>query len=162
MTSELKNILNNFNVDKVKKKQIFKSIRKIKKKKLDQVFHQVHDSVFSKIDCLDCANCCKTTSPIFRDADVNRLAKYLRVKPAQFVNNYLHLDADGDYVLNSSPCAFLNRDNTCSVYNYRPLACKGYPHTDRKNIYQIINLTEKNTEICPAVCKIVEKIVKTD
>jgi hypothetical protein len=160
MTTELKNILHNFSVDKVKKKQIFKMVRKIKKKNLDDVFHDVHDAVFKKINCLDCANCCKTTSPIFRDTDIKRLARHLRVKPAQFIDQFLHMDSDQDYVLNSSPCTFLNDDNTCSVYEFRPLACKSYPHTDRKNMHQIINLTEKNTEICPAVCEIVDKIVK--
>ncbi len=147
-------------MDNPKKKQLFKSVRKIKKKNLDHVFHTAHESVFEKIDCLDCANCCKTTSPIFRDADIKRLSKHLRMKPVQFINNYLHLDNDQDYVLNFSPCTFLNEDNTGSVYEHRPLACKGYPHTNMKNMHQIIGLTEKNTEICPAVCEIVESIVK--
>lgn len=159
MTTELQNILNNFNVDKAKKKQSFKAIKRIKKKNLDNDFHSAHDSVFSKIDCLDCANCCKTTSPIFRDTDINRLAKHLRIKPVKFIDMYLNLDRDQDYVLKSSPCTFLNEDNTCSVYDYRPLACRGYPHTDRKNMHQILTLTEKNTEICPAVCQIVDFIV---
>lgn len=159
MTTELENILHNFNVDKAKKKQLFKSVQRIKKKKLDTVFQNAHESAFSKIDCLDCANCCKTTSPIFRDADIKRLSKYFRIKPVQFINNYLHLDKDQDYVLNFSPCTFLNDDNTCSVYEHRPLACKGYPHTDRKNMYQVISLTEKNTEICPAACEIIDDIV---
>ncbi|MFK8037226.1 MAG: YkgJ family cysteine cluster protein [Crocinitomicaceae bacterium] len=160
MTTELENILHNFNVDNVKKKQLFKSVRKIKKKKLDSVFQEAHESVFKKINCLDCANCCKTTSPIFRDADIKRLSKHLRMKPVEFINNFLHIDSDQDYVLNLSPCIFLNEDNTCSVYEHRPLACKGYPHTDRKNVHQVIDLTEKNVEICPAVCEILEKIVK--
>jgi ribosomal protein L28 len=37
-----------------------------KKKNLDQLFHPRHEEVFSRVDCLQCANCCKTTSPIFR------------------------------------------------------------------------------------------------
>jgi Fe-S-cluster containining protein len=50
-------------------------------------------------------------------------------------------------------------DNTCAVYEDRPLACREYPHTDRKNMYQIMDLTTQNTLICPAVASIVEKIV---
>ncbi|MEY4803795.1 MAG: hypothetical protein RL331_308, partial [Bacteroidota bacterium] len=49
--------------------------------------------------------------------------------------------------------------NTCAVYDDRPLACREYPHTDRKNMYQIMDLTAQNTLICPAVASIVEKIV---
>ncbi|MDX1350029.1 MAG: YkgJ family cysteine cluster protein [Putridiphycobacter sp.] len=160
MKSELENILHNFNVDKTKKKQVFKQVAKIKRKSIDSIFHAAHQKVFKQINCLDCANCCKTTSPIFRDADIARLAKHLRLKPAKFIDSYLYLDKDQDYVLKSSPCPFLNGDNTCTVYEYRPLACKGYPHTDRKNMHQLLKLTEKNTEICPAVCEIVETIVK--
>jgi Fe-S-cluster containining protein len=160
MKSELENILHNFNVDKTKKKQVFKQVAKIKRKSIDSIFQTAHQKVFKQINCLDCANCCKTTSPIFRDADIARLAKHLRLKPAKFIDSYLYLDKDQDYVLKSSPCPFLNGDNTCAVYENRPLACKGYPHTDRKNMHQLLKLTEKNTEICPAVCEIVEMIVK--
>lgn len=160
MKPVLKDILYNFNVDKAKRKQIFKALGRIKKKGIDKTFHEAHEKVFKKIDCLDCANCCKTTSPIFREADIKRLSKHLRMKPAAFVDSYLKIDADQDYVLQSSPCSFLNDDNTCSVYEHRPLACRGYPHTDRKNMHQILKLTEKNTEVCPAVCEIVETIVK--
>lgn len=158
MKAALENILQQMAKDSQRKKAIFKAINRIRKKDLDNVFHEAHEAVFDKVDCLDCANCCKTTSPIFRDADIKRLAKHLRMKPVAFIDQYLKLDDEQDYVLKSSPCAFLNDDNTCQVYENRPLACKGYPHTDRKNMYQILQLTRKNTEICPAVCSIVEKI----
>lgn len=137
-------------------KNVFSKLKK--KKKVDGYFHDKHEAVFEEIDCLKCANCCKTTSPIFRDVDIKRLSKHLRVKESQFINDFLYIDSDNDYVLKSSPCYFLNEDNTCSVYKFRPNACKEYPHTDRKNMHQILDLTLKNTEICPAVAKIVEQI----
>ena len=86
--------------------------------------------------------------------------QFLRMKVGSFTEKYLKLDEDNDYVLKSSPCTFLNEDNTCSVYDYRPLACREYPHTDRKNVLQIIDLTIKNTEVCPAVARIVDKIIQ--
>src|SRR5690554_3470977 len=137
-------------------KQFFKELKRLPEKKLDAQFHTFHDKVFEEIDCLSCANCCKTTSPIFRDVDINRLSKKFRIKPVQFIDEYLRIDEDKDYVLKSSPCPFLFDDNTCSVYEDRPLACKEYPHTDRKKMFQIIPLTLKNTEICPAASRIVE------
>jgi len=109
---------------------------------------------------LDCANCCKTTSPIFYQKDIERLAKSLRIKPAKFIDEYLHVDEDKDYVLNTSPCPFLDAENYCMVYESRPNACREYPHTNRKRFYQLINLTEKNLDICPAVVDIVEKLKK--
>ena len=141
------------------KHEIKKATLKLKSvKRLDDVFRVAHEAEFKKRDCLNCANCCKTTSPIFRDTDVKRIAKHLRLKESQFIDNYLRMDEDNDLVLKTSPCAFLEADNTCSIYEYRPLACREYPHTNRKNMYQILELTAANTQICPAVAAIVEKL----
>jgi len=139
--------------------QQLKKWNKSKPKDLDQRFHTAHQKEFAKRDCLQCANCCKTTSPIFRQPDIRRMAKALRMKESQLVSQYLKLDEDDDYVLQTSPCFNLLPDNTCAVYEDRPLACREYPHTDRKNMYQIMDLTAQNTLICPAVASIVEKIV---
>jgi Fe-S-cluster containining protein len=139
--------------------QQLKKWNKQKPKDLDQRFSAAHQKEFAQRDCLQCANCCKTTSPIFRQPDIRRMAKALRMKESQLVERYLKLDEDDDYVLQSSPCFNLLDDNTCAVYDDRPLACREYPHTDRKNMYQIMDLTAQNTLICPAVASIVEKIV---
>jgi Fe-S-cluster containining protein len=140
-------------------KKYFKKLKQRKPKDLDQKFHEGHKQVFQKINCLECANCCKTTSPIFRDVDIKRISKYLRLKESHFIANYLKLDDENDYVLQQSPCAFLGADNTCSIYEFRPLACREYPHTDRKNMHQILDLTVENSLICPAVAQIVGEMV---
>ena len=127
-------------------------------KNLDEKFHTKHQAAFEKIDCLQCANCCKTTSPIFRDVDIERIAQHLRIKPSQFTEQHLHIDEDGDWVLNQSPCLFLQEDNTCRIYEHRPKACREYPHTDRKNMSQIVDMTYRNTLGCPAVAWIVQEI----
>ncbi|MCE2497271.1 MAG: YkgJ family cysteine cluster protein [Flavobacteriales bacterium] len=139
-------------------KSIKKTFARWKRKtpnKLDDHFQEAHYEAFEEIECLDCANCCKTTSPIFIDRDIDRIASHLRMKPSAFIEKYLRLDSDDDYVLQRSPCAFLGPDNYCSIYDFRPRACREYPHTDRKNMHQILDLTRKNTEVCPAVARIV-------
>ncbi|MCB0480820.1 MAG: YkgJ family cysteine cluster protein [Flavobacteriales bacterium] len=125
---------------------------------MDQKFHHFHDEVFKEMDCLDCANCCKTTSPIFLQEDIDRIAAYLNVKSGPFIVKYLEMDEEGDFVLKTAPCSFLNADNTCAVYNVRPEACREYPHTNRKNMHEIIDLTLENTVVCPAVNEIVKRI----
>ena len=139
-------------------KSFFSKLRKKKPKNLDKVVHELHDEVFQEIDCLDCANCCKSISPTLYDKDVERLARHFKIKPSQFVNEYLYIDDEGDYVFKQTPCPFLLPDNYCIAYESRPKACREYPHTDRKRFYQILNLTLKNTEICPAVFDVVEKL----
>lgn len=141
--------------------KLVRKLKKMKPKKLDNLINEEHDKQFENIDCLDCGNCCATTSPIFRDVDVKRIAKHFRMKPVEFEQQYLKRDEDGDLVLLSSPCAFLGEDNVCSIYEVRPLACREYPHTDRKRMDPILDLTLKNTEVCPAVARIFNNIEKS-
>jgi hypothetical protein len=138
--------------------KLFAKLKKSKPKELDQVMQELHEEAFEEVDCLNCANCCKTTSPIFYQKDIERLAKHFKIRPSDLIDKYLHLDEDKDYVLNAAPCPFLGADNYCSVYESRPNACREYPHTDRKRFYQILDLTVKNTFICPAAYQIVEKL----
>ncbi len=132
-------------------------IEKFKRKKpkdLDAVFGNLHHKVFEQIDCLKCANCCKTTSPIFYMTDIERAAKALKIKPMAFIEKYLKIDKDNDYVLKSAPCPFLDYENYCTIYSSRPTACREYPHTNRKRMNQILDLTLKNSTVCPAVARI--------
>ena len=129
-------------------------------KNLDEAVHHLHDQVFEEVNCLECANCCKTTSPIFYNRDIERLSKHFRIRPSDFIEKYLRIDEDKDYVLKSSPCPFLLPDNYCAVYEDRPNACREYPHTNRKKIAQILDLTFKNTLVCPAVFEITKRLKK--
>ncbi len=135
-------------------------LKKVKPKILDETFEKLHEEAFEEIDCLDCANCCKTTSPIFLNTDIDRLAKVFRMKSSAFIDEYLHRDEEGDFVLNSSPCTFLGEDSKCLVYEDRPKACREYPHTNRKKMHGILELSLKNTLVCPAVFKIFQQIGK--
>jgi Fe-S-cluster containining protein len=139
-------------------KKFLSGLKKKDSRMVDKAFHNLHQEVFEEIDCLQCANCCKTTSPIFYENDIERVARSLRMKPGEFVEKYLRIDEDGDYVLRSSPCPFLDQDNYCRVYEDRPKACREYPHTDRKKIVQITDLTLRNTLVCPAVFEMVERL----
>ncbi|WP_077406666.1 YkgJ family cysteine cluster protein [Cellulophaga omnivescoria] len=141
-------------------KKFFTRLKKKPPKNLDYVMQELHEEEFTKTDCLTCANCCKTTGPLFTNADVERIAKFFRQKPQQFIQNYLRVDEDNDYVLQSVPCTFLGSDNYCSIYDVRPKACREFPHTDRKKFQQISNLTLKNVAICPAAYNIVEEMKK--
>lgn len=139
-------------------RNFFIKLRKKTPKNLDAIMEKLHDDEFKKSDCLQCANCCKTTSPIFTNKDIERISKSFKIKTRQFIDNYLNVDEDQDYVLKSSPCTFLADDNTCAIYDVRPKACKEYPHTNRKRFEKISELTLKNVSICPATFNIVEAL----
>jgi len=80
-----------------------------------------------------CGNCCKTTSPIFYQNDIERIGKALRMKPVTLLKDIKGRRGPG-LCLKSSPCPFLGAGNHCSVYEDRPKACREYPHTNRKKM----------------------------
>ena len=141
-------------------KKFFAKLHKRPPKHLDTQMKELHDEEFARTNCLDCANCCKTTGPLFTDKDIERISKHFKLKPVQFIETYLRVDEENDFVLQSVPCTFLGEDNYCSIYEVRPKACREYPHTDRKDFHKISNLTIQNTFICPAAFNIVEEMKK--
>ncbi len=141
-------------------KKFFAKLRNKPPKKLDYIMQELHEEEFERTDCLTCANCCKTTGPLFTDKDIKRISKHFRMKEFDFINSYLRIDEDKDYVLQETPCTFLGADNYCSIYEVRPKACREFPHTDRKKFQQISKLTLQNVKMCPAAFNIVEEMKK--
>ncbi|SNR38273.1 YkgJ family cysteine cluster protein [Lutibacter flavus] len=143
----------------VENKKYFQKLKKRTPKNLDVVMQELHTKEFKKTDCLTCGNCCKTTSPIFTEKDIQRISKHFKMKVVNFVSQYLERDADDFYVLKTSPCSFLDlNDNSCMIYDVRPKACSEYPHTNRRKFIQITDLTLKNIELCPATYNIIEAL----
>jgi uncharacterized protein len=142
---------------KMNYRSITDRLKKFNRRRLDDLFHQYHEEVFAYYDCLSCAGCCKHIPPRLRDADIRRIAAYLRMKTSDFSVKFIALDDDGDQVFNALPCPFLEKNNHCRIYEHRPLACAEYPHTDRARMYQVLDLTAKNAGICPAVRIILDK-----
>ena len=161
MKEQLENLPRLSKENRLETKKYFARLKKKAPKRLDLLMQDLHENEFAKADCLACANCCKTSSPIFTEKDVSRIAKYFRMKEVNFISQYLQRDEDDFMVLQQAPCSFLDEnDNTCTIYDVRPKACAEYPHTNRKKFIQIANLTLKNVEICPAAFNIVEELKK--
>lgn len=158
---EILNGLEKFAKEKyIENKKYFDKLKKKHPKNLDYVMQDLHETEFKRTDCLQCANCCKTTGPLFTSADIERISKSVRQKPQQFIEQYLRIDEDKDYVLQNLPCAFLDNENYCLIYDVRPKACREFPHTNHKKFNQITDLTLKNVTICPAAYRIVEEMKK--
>lgn len=119
----------------------------------------LHEEAVEKVDCLQCANCCKNYSPRFKTPDIKRIAKFLKMKEGVFIDTYLYIDSEGDYVLKSKPCPFLGQDNYCSIYEVRPSDCSRFPYTDEDVLLKRPSLTLKNASFCPIVYYVMEKLV---
>ncbi|HMT29004.1 MAG TPA: YkgJ family cysteine cluster protein [Bacteroidia bacterium] len=135
-------------------RKFYQRLKKRPPANIDEEVAELDTEVFSRIDCLKCANCCKTISPVLKERDIVRLSTHFKVRPSVFTEKYLFLDEDGDYVLKSTPCPFLLSDNTCSVYEERPFACRSYPHTGNLPLRKSWELVIKNSAVCPAVYEI--------
>jgi len=103
-------------------KKWLESLKRLDSKKLSAIAAETHHSVFSKLDCLHCANCCKNIPPIINETDVNRIAKYLRIKPTNFKQQFTQHDEDGDLVINQTPCPFLGADPKPARLTHIPMA----------------------------------------
>lgn len=126
------------------------------KNKILKALPELHDNAFEEIDCLSCANCCKSYSPRFKNPDIKRIAKRLGIKEGDLVAQYLQLDSDNDYVLRQQPCPFLAADNTCDIYEDRPSDCRRFPYTDEDVMIKRVPLTLKNSTFCPITFKVLE------
>jgi len=134
-------------------------LKKANKNKVLKVLPELHEQAFEKINCLDCANCCKNYSPRFKQPDIKRISKYLGIKETAFITQYLNLDADGDYVVKSTPCPFLGDHNECSIYDERPSDCARFPYTDEDVLLKRPLITLKNSSFCPAVYHVMENLM---
>jgi uncharacterized protein len=117
---------------------------------------------WKEVDCLSCANCCKTMSPTYTPADIKRIAAHLDMTTKAFKEKWLYQDKhDGDWMNVKLPCQFLSlTDNKCSIYDVRPVDCSGFPHHDKRKMKDYVQVYKQNVEYCPATYKWVEKIME--
>ncbi len=154
------NLLVNWEKKSADHQKIYKNwLQRANKNKVLKQLPDLHEEAFEQIDCLACANCCKNYSPRFKTPDIKRISKHLNMKESAFIDNYLLLDAEGDYVAKSAPCPFLGSDNYCSIYEKRPSDCQRFPYTDEDVLLKRPQLTLKNSTFCPAVYYVLEKLI---
>lgn len=154
------NLLVNWEKKSADHQKIYKNwLQRANKNKVLKQLSDLHEEAFEQIDCLACANCCKNYSPRFKTPDIKRISKHLNMKESVFIDNYLLLDAEGDYVAKSAPCPFLGSDNYCSIYEKRPSDCQRFPYTDEDVLLKRPQLTLKNSTFCPAVYYVLEKLI---
>ncbi len=99
----------------------------------DRILRRVAEEIEEQIDCTVCANCCKVATAEVSERDVERLARYLRIKPAQFLAEYTVEHPQDGVILRRTDeqgCVFLD-GTSCTVYDARPETCQRFPHLVR-------------------------------
>jgi Fe-S-cluster containining protein len=101
----------------------------------DRILRRIAEGIEEQIDCTQCANCCRVATARVAERDVERLAKFLRIKPSRVMADYVVESEEEGYVLRrdeESGCIFLS-GNECTVYDARPESCQRFPHVVRGN-----------------------------
>lgn len=156
-----KDILHNWQKKSEERQKLYKNyLLKADKNKVLKQLPDLNETAYEKINCLNCAACCKNYSPRFKTPDIKRIAKHLDMKEGVFIEKYLNLDEEGDYVVNTKPCPFLGDDNYCSIYDVRPSDCARFPYTDEDVVLKRVPLTLKNSTFCPIVYFVLEELIK--
>jgi Fe-S-cluster containining protein len=156
-------ILTNWQKKSGERQKIYKQfLQKADKNTVLKQLPDLHEEAFSKIDCLQCANCCKNFSPRFKTPDIKRISKYLKMRESDFIDKYLVVDEEGDFVANTKPCPFLGSDNYCSIYDQRPSDCHRFPYTDEDVFIKRQQLTQKNSTFCPITYYVIEKLIAAE
>jgi Fe-S-cluster containining protein len=126
---------------------------------LDILATQLDGEIWKEVDCLSCANCCKTMSPTYTKQDMVRISFHLDMTMDEFKKKWLYKDRDGDWLNKSQPCQFLNlEDNKCRIYEIRPKDCSGFPHHTKRKMIDYMHVYKQNIEYCPATYRLVEKM----
>jgi hypothetical protein len=128
---------------------------------LDKFVTEADKNTWKEVNCLSCANCCKTMSPTYTKTDVKRISKHLGMTQKAFREKWLYKDKSGDWMNVKQPCQFLDlKTNMCSIYSVRPRDCAGFPHHTKRRMVDYMHMYKQNIEYCPATYKVVEKIME--
>jgi Fe-S-cluster containining protein len=144
-------------------KPLFRFLNRLKRDpplKLQSIAIKAGSNVWNEIDCLSCANCCKTMTPTYTNADIKKIASYLQISTDEMKRRWLKKErGTGNWLNKTTPCQFLDQGtNMCNVYEVRPADCAGFPHLTKKKFVDYLHVHQQNLDECPATFKMVERM----
>jgi len=128
---------------------------------LDKKIAALEKEVWKEVDCLSCANCCKTMTPRFNNKDIKRISAHFKMTAGEFQQKWLYRERGGDrdWLNKKNPCQFLDLPtNKCSIYDIRPADCTEFPHLHKK-YKDYAHVHKQNVECCPATYRLVQKMM---
>jgi len=148
-------------LEKPRLRRFLTKIEKTPIRGLDKITRALEPEVWAEVECLSCANCCKTMTPTFNNTDLKRISAHFGQTVDEFKAKWLYKQrGTGDWMNKKQPCQFLNlKDNKCSIYPIRPDDCAGFPHFPKK-MKDYTHVHKQNVEYCPATFRLVEKMME--
>lgn len=127
---------------------------------VERRFKAIAQEAEDAIDCTACANCCRVATTQVTERDVERAAKYLGMKPHEFLREYTVVSKEEGRILkrNENGCVLLD-GNLCSIYDARPQTCEHFPHLTKGNgslLSRMWHMPDRAV-YCPIVFNTLEK-----
>lgn len=129
---------------------------------IDALVEEIAAPIVAKIDCTECANCCRSLQVSLTPSDAQRLADGLTIPLNDIVAVLVDLEAGAQVdewgVFRHSPCTLL-KDKRCSVYSHRPESCRVYPMFT-PDFRWTLEHTIAGASGCPIIYNVLDEFLK--
>ncbi len=133
-----------------------KFLRQFPSSTLDPLVASLSDEIEPKIDCKQCANCCKSLYAAALEHELPALAHAKGTSVESFKETFVKPYKDA-YYFTTQPCPML-RENVCSVYDVRPVCCRTFPNLKGEHFKYRFHTVMEKYSICPIVFNVVERL----
>jgi len=124
---------------------------------IDRIVQRLHLEMIQEIDCTLCANCCSVLKARLHPEDIMVLARMENMTPNTYQDNYCEKSDFDEIFLKAIPCRYL-AEKSCSIFENRPIECKGYPNTQKKEFTTRLLGMISSYKVCPIVFNLMEKL----
>jgi Fe-S-cluster containining protein len=118
---------------------------------IDGLVMTLSQKYFALIDCMQCANCCRSLHVEFKKSELFAIAKTLGQSIEAFQKQFM---SEGKV---NPPCPMLN-GKLCSIYENRPDVCRSYPHLEQPEFTSRLIGVIENVAICPIAFNMFEEL----
>jgi len=148
-------------IEKDRMRRFLTMLEKDPPEHLDNYAEEIDKEVWKEVNCLGCANCCRSMTPTYSTEDIKRIATHFKMSAASFKEKWLSKSPKGEWMNKVQPCQFLDlTTNKCSIYEIRPADCAGFPHLTKKTMVEYLHVHKQNIRFCPATFLMVEKMMQ--
>ena len=128
----------------------------IKPEEIDAIVRRLDAYVSSKIDCRQCAHCCRELAASLGREDITRLAQAEGITPEQLERKYLDKTDEPDrFLIRQKPCPFLD-GKLCRHSHVRPESCVEFPFLHKPDCTTRSMMALWNLPYCPIVYNVYE------
>ncbi len=101
--------------------------------------------------CKMCGRCCHQPHIVVRPEEIDRVSSAAGIPMYDFMKDYLIKTKDGRFLFKKTdPCTFLDKDNKCKIWRFRPQICDDFPYMVSmfmSRVYLALTNPDANVEV---------------